>query len=196
MTSLTSAQTHRAAGVLLAAAAGDALGAGYEFTYPRLGQPIAMIGGGLGNFAPGEWTDDTSMTVAIAEVAATGVDLRTPAGLDAVAAGFVRWYDSRPADIGIQTRRVLSARDTTGAAMQATAAALPGRTGWQRVADADRTGGAGVPARPDGASRGCRGGEQPDACRPAGGGGVPDLVRPDRRHRADRRDRPGLDLPG
>ena len=82
-----------------------------------------MIGGGLGNFAPGEWTDDTSMTVAIAEVAATGVDLRTPAGLDAVAAGFVRWYDSQPADIGIQTRRVLSARDTTGAAMQATAAA-------------------------------------------------------------------------
>ena len=37
MTPLTSAQTHRAAGVLLAAAAGDALGAGYEFTYPRPG---------------------------------------------------------------------------------------------------------------------------------------------------------------
>ena len=34
MIRLTSAQTHRAAGVLLSAAAGDALGAGYEFTYP------------------------------------------------------------------------------------------------------------------------------------------------------------------
>ncbi|HET9646623.1 MAG TPA: ADP-ribosylglycohydrolase family protein, partial [Microlunatus sp.] len=128
MTRLTPAQTHRAAGVLLAAATGDALGAGYEFTHPHPDQPIAMIGGGLGNFAPGEWTDDTSMTVAITEVTATGVDLRTPEGLDAVAAGFVRWYDSGPADIGTQTRRVLSARDTSAAAMQATAAALPGRT--------------------------------------------------------------------
>ena len=140
MTSLTSAQTHRAAGVLLAAAAGDALGAGYEFTYPRPEQPIGMIGGGLGNFAPGEWTDDTAMTVAIAEVTATGADLRTPAGLDAVAAGFVRWYDSRPADIGIQTRRVLSARDTTGAAHAGHRgrAARPHR--WQRLADAHRAG--------------------------------------------------------
>ena len=56
---LTTAQTDRACGVLLAAAAGDALGAGYEFSAPLDGVP-AMIGGGLGNFAPGEWTDDTA----------------------------------------------------------------------------------------------------------------------------------------
>ena len=31
---LTPAQADRAAGVLLATAAGDALGAGYEFSYP------------------------------------------------------------------------------------------------------------------------------------------------------------------
>ena len=129
MTRLTSAQTHRAAGVLLSAAAGDALGAGYEFTYPAAHQPIGMIGGGLGGFAPGEWTDDTAMTLAIAEVTATGADLRSVAGLDAVAAGFVRWYESGPKDIGIQTSRVLSARDTTAAAMAATAAGLTGRTG-------------------------------------------------------------------
>lgn len=129
MTSLTANQTHRAAGVLLAAAAGDALGAGYEFTHPRPDQPIAMIGGGLGDFAPGEWTDDTCMTVAIAEVTATGADLTSQAGLDAVAARFIDWYDSGPADIGIQTSRVLSARDTTAAAMADTARGLPGRTG-------------------------------------------------------------------
>ena len=125
----TTQQLHRAAGVLLGSAAGDALGAGYEFTHPQPDQRIGMIGGGLGGFEPGEWTDDTAMTVAVAEVTATGADVRTAAGLDAVAANFVRWYDSRPKDIGIQTSKVLHRRDATGVAMAATAAALPGRKG-------------------------------------------------------------------
>lgn len=125
----TSLQLHRAAGSLLASAAGDALGAGYEFTHPTSDTEIGMIGGGLGNFAPGEWTDDTSMTVAIAEVTASGIDLRTPAGLDAVAANFVRWYDSSPPDIGNQTAAVLRSRPTSAAAMAAAAAAIEGRKG-------------------------------------------------------------------
>src|SRR5437764_608450 len=127
MIKLTATQIHRAAGVLLASAAGDALGAGYEFTCPRATDPIAMIGGGLGGFEPGEWTDDTSMTVAIAQVTAGGIDLRTDEGLDAVAAAFVQWYDSGPKDIGIQTSRVLSKRGRTGSAMQDAAAELTGR---------------------------------------------------------------------
>ncbi|WP_111765131.1 ADP-ribosylglycohydrolase family protein [Nakamurella deserti] len=126
---LTPAQSDRAAGVLLASAAGDALGAGYEFTYPARTDTIAMIGGGPFGFAPGEWTDDTSMSIAVARVAAQGIDLRTPAGLDAVAAGFIEWYDSEPKDIGNQTRAVLSHRDRTGAEMQATAAGLDGLKG-------------------------------------------------------------------
>ena len=69
----------RAAGVLLASAAGDALGAGYEFSYPDPETTIAMIGGGPFGFAPGEWTDDTSMAVAIARVTATGADLNSVA---------------------------------------------------------------------------------------------------------------------
>lgn len=126
---LTSAQADRAAGVLLATAAGDALGAGFEFTYPGAQTAISMIGGGPFGFEPGEWTDDTSMAVAVARVTATGVDVRSSEGLDAVAAGFVDWYDSGPKDIGNQTRSVLSARDATGAAMQATARKVPGRKG-------------------------------------------------------------------
>jgi len=126
---LTSAQSDRAAGVLLASAAGDALGAGYEFTTPAANVEIAMIGGGIGPFEPGEGTDDTSMAIAVARVTAAGTDLRSPAGLDAVAAGFGEWYASRPKDIGNQTRAVLSARDTTGAAMQATARSLRGQKG-------------------------------------------------------------------
>ena len=70
---LTAAQRDRACGVLLGAAAGDALGAGYEFGPPLAPDaPVDMIGGGLGPFKPGEWTDDTSMAIAIAEIAATG----------------------------------------------------------------------------------------------------------------------------
>ena len=126
---LTTAQNDRAAGVLLATAAGDALGAGYEFTYPTPETAIRMIGGGLGPFAPGEWTDDTSMALAIAEVSATGADIGAGDGLDAVAAGFARWYASGPKDIGNQTRAVLSTAQPTAASMTERARALPGRKG-------------------------------------------------------------------
>lgn len=134
---LDSAQTDRAIGVLLGGACGDALGAGYEFgsaPLPPTGEAPAMIGGGLGGFDPGEWTDDTSMAFAIAEVAATGADLRVAEALDAIASGFRRWYDDGPADIGIQTSRVLGASgpDPTAAAMRTEAYALhveTGRTG-------------------------------------------------------------------
>jgi ADP-ribosyl-[dinitrogen reductase] hydrolase len=62
----------RAAGTLLGLAAGDALGAGYEFTYPDRGTEVGMIGGGVFDWAPGEWTDDTQMALCIADVSATG----------------------------------------------------------------------------------------------------------------------------
>ena len=119
----------RAAGALLASAAGDALGAGYEFTHPGPEVPIGMIGGGPFDWAPGEWTDDTSMTVAVARVTATGADLNTAAGLDAVAAGFVEWFDSQPKDIGNQTRAVLSARSASAADMTSVAERITGRKG-------------------------------------------------------------------
>lgn len=96
----------RAEGVLLGTAAGDALGAPYEFQPPRGPElPVEMAGGGP--WEPGEWTDDTAMAIAIAEVAATGADLRDEAAQDAIVA---RWYDwSRTAkDVGIQTLSVLN----------------------------------------------------------------------------------------
>ncbi len=107
---LHTAQNDRAAGLLLATAAGDALGVPYEFaTPPAPGVEAAMTGGGLGDFAPGEWSDDTSMAVAIARVAATGADLTSEAALDQVADGFLEWYAGGPADVGIQTSAVLTA---------------------------------------------------------------------------------------
>jgi ADP-ribosyl-[dinitrogen reductase] hydrolase len=105
----------RVAGVLVGMAAGDALGAGYERQRAPAGE-ISMIGGGLGGFAPGEWTDDTSMAVCIAEVAAQG-------RLDPAAIGdrFLAWAASGPADIGVSTRAVLS-RAADGADLPVVAA--------------------------------------------------------------------------
>jgi ADP-ribosylglycohydrolase len=93
----------RAAGVLLGLAAGDALGAGYEGTYPPPDEPIRMKGGGYGPWEPGEWTDDTQMAVCIAESAATG-------RLDPIDVGrrFLDWFRSGPKDVGMQTKWVLS----------------------------------------------------------------------------------------
>lgn len=68
-----------------------------------------MQGGGLGPYAPGEWSDDTQMSVIVARVAATGADLTSRPALDAIADGFIDWYASTASDIGIQTRAILKA---------------------------------------------------------------------------------------
>lgn len=128
---LTGAQADRAAGVLLATACGDALGAGYEFGPPLpADSAVGMVGGGGFGWAPGEWTDDTSMAIAIAEVAATGADLRTPAALDAIAARWAGWAREAK-DVGVQTRAVLSAAGPkpNGAALADAAALHHARTG-------------------------------------------------------------------
>ena len=121
---MTAAQLDRAGGVLLATACGDALGAGYEF---RSALPastnVAMVGGGTFRWEPGEWTDDTSMAVAIAEVAADGVDLRSPTALTRIAFRWVNWAHEAK-DVGSQTRAVLSSagREPTGERLAARAA--------------------------------------------------------------------------
>ena len=129
---LTAAQRDRACGVLLGCAAGDALGAGYEFG-PPLGPDVAvdMIGGGLGPFEPGEWTDDTSMAIAIAETAATGADLRDEDAQDEIVERWHAWAQSAP-DVGNQTRSVLSAAGRRGLSARSAreeSAALHERTG-------------------------------------------------------------------
>jgi ADP-ribosyl-[dinitrogen reductase] hydrolase len=105
----------RVAGGMLGMAAGDALGAGYEFQYPPFGE-VAMIGGGLGDFAPGEWTDDTSMAICIAEVTASGV-----IDLPAIGERFLAWARAGPPDIGTSTAAVLG-RARTGTELTAVAA--------------------------------------------------------------------------
>lgn len=107
---LTESQSDRAVGAIVGTAVADALGAHYEFDRPPLGadEKAQMLGGGLGPFAPGEWTDDTTMSWCILDAAASGLDLRTEEGLTAVGRNFRTWSESEPKDIGNQTARVLN----------------------------------------------------------------------------------------
>ena len=96
----------RAAGTVLGGAAGDALGAGYEFGPPLApGAPVGPYGGGIFGWEPGEWTDDTQMATAVLSALAAG-----PPGdeaLAAVATGFIAWLAGGPRDVGNQTRTAL-----------------------------------------------------------------------------------------
>ena len=112
--SLTAIQLDRAGGVLLGQAIGDALGVPYEFAAPVQAGQARMIGGGLGPYEPGEWSDDTQMAVCIARAAdAHGLD--GDEAMDAVAEAFLDWRQSGATDIGNQTAAVLdAARQRTG----------------------------------------------------------------------------------
>jgi ADP-ribosyl-[dinitrogen reductase] hydrolase len=59
---------NRIRGALIGLAVGDALGTTLEFKRPGAFQPIQdIVGGGPFGLAPGQWTDDTSMALCLAE---------------------------------------------------------------------------------------------------------------------------------
>jgi ADP-ribosylglycohydrolase len=116
--------TDRHVGAVLAAAAGDALGAGYEFGPPLPDdEPVYPKGGGGFGWAPGEWTDDTQMAACVLAVLADG-----STEVDRIAASFREWFGNGPADVGIQTSAVLSTAGDLLAASQAYAVANPDRS--------------------------------------------------------------------
>ncbi|MEU0489923.1 ADP-ribosylglycohydrolase family protein [Nocardiopsis sp. NPDC006139] len=131
----TAHQDDRAAGVLLAAACGDALGVPYEFR-PRLtrNQTPQMIGGGLGPYAPGEYSDDTQMAVCIAQAL---VDTQPAAiqdhhVLNEIADNFLTWYTTGATDVGVQTSAVLgSGQDDVATPWSASVLLRESRTRWQ-----------------------------------------------------------------
>jgi ADP-ribosyl-[dinitrogen reductase] hydrolase len=94
-------------GVLLGLAVGDALGGPLEFQPPRDPDNFVteMIGGGWQRLAPGEWTDDTAMTLCVVESLLT----KKVFDPDDIARRFVLWMKSGPKDIGMHTQRVLTA---------------------------------------------------------------------------------------
>lgn len=106
-------QNDRAAGVLVALAAGDALGAGYEFGAPLPdGTAVTMKGGGPFGFAPAEWTDDTSMAIPIAQAlleTASGEGSSSPVpALTMIVRAWTAWA-AEAKDVGTQTSSVIGA---------------------------------------------------------------------------------------
>lgn len=57
----------RAKGAFLGLAVGDAVGTTLEFSARDSGYVDDMVGGGPFKLKPGEWTDDTSMAICLAE---------------------------------------------------------------------------------------------------------------------------------
>ncbi len=105
-------------GSLLGLAAGDALGTTIEFTRPGSFQPLSeIVGGGPFRLQPGEWTDDTSMALCLAE------SLIEQKGFDPVdqMKRYLLWYreghlssNGRCFDIGNTTRQALTSFEKTG----------------------------------------------------------------------------------
>ena len=118
---LTADILQRAMGALIGSAVGDALGAPFEFgpagrysarfPQPEVGGTGEMVGGGSFDWNPGEFTDDTQMTLALAEslIASGQLDL------DDLWTRFTCWR-SGASDVGIATSRALSAGDRHEAA--------------------------------------------------------------------------------
>jgi ADP-ribosyl-[dinitrogen reductase] hydrolase len=108
---MTVSALSRYRGSLLGLAAGDALGTTLEFQPPGTFEPIDdMVGGGPFGLRAGEWTDDTSMALRLAEslIERGGFDARDQMER------YVRWYreghlssTGRCFDIGNATRAAL-----------------------------------------------------------------------------------------
>ncbi|MCM1965808.1 ADP-ribosylglycohydrolase family protein [Streptomyces sp. G1] len=97
----------RAVGAVLGSAAGDALGAPYEFgPAGQLGARGEEMRGG-GGWDPGEATDDTQMAVLVGESLLECGGLELPDVFDR----FRRWAAGDPKDIGLQTEIVLTGGD-------------------------------------------------------------------------------------
>ena len=104
----------RIGGGLLGVAAGDALGATLEFMRPsaivrRFGVHREITGGGPFRWRPGQGTDDTDLTWAVLAAYRYG-----PYQLDEAAGNMLKWYHSRPPDIGGATSRALGRLQRSG----------------------------------------------------------------------------------
>ncbi|HMQ28119.1 MAG TPA: ADP-ribosylglycohydrolase family protein, partial [Acidimicrobiales bacterium] len=118
------ASEDRAVGALLGLACGDAVGTTLEFRAPGTFEPITdLVGGGPFSLRPGEWTDDTSMALCLAEslVDRGGMDLADQLRR------YDRWHregylssNGRCFDIGITTRGALDRFRRTGEAIDPT----------------------------------------------------------------------------
>lgn len=116
----------RAAGAIVGMAAGDALGAPYEFgPSPRIvlkGTADDMVGGGAFGWEPGEWTDDTSMALPILRGYAQTAAYEWHTVPTRIVREWRAWAQGAK-DVGNQTRAVLRSLRDDATAEQARDAA-------------------------------------------------------------------------
>lgn len=96
-------------GAFYGAAVGDALGGPAEFMSAaeiaeKYGTLREMTGGGKLGLEPGEWTDDTYMTLDVAR----GILTAPSYPLEEIGHNFIRWFRSGPRDIGETTKRSIN----------------------------------------------------------------------------------------
>lgn len=103
---LRSIQLDRAAGTIVASAAGDALGSQYEFGPALSDGTTPRFGRGVFGHALGEWTDDTSMAMPLLDALAAGHDLEDAATQAEIVRAWIDWSRTSK-DVGAQTRAVL-----------------------------------------------------------------------------------------
>lgn len=99
-------------GGLFGVAIGDAMGGTTEFMSPegirvKYGYLTEIVGGGVWRLAPGEVTDDTSMTLGVAE----GILEDPDEPIEAIGRRFLEWFGTQPKDIGNIIRRVFQIYD-------------------------------------------------------------------------------------
>lgn len=101
---------NRKTGALIGLAIGDAVGATLEFQYRDMHPPVEdMVGGGVHDLKPGQWTDDTSMALCLGySLKEKGFDVEDQ--LDR----YLKWYEkgycsskNHCFDIGITTKFAL-----------------------------------------------------------------------------------------
>ncbi|MWC27718.1 ADP-ribosyl-[dinitrogen reductase] hydrolase [Paenibacillus sp. MMS18-CY102] len=102
----------RIKGGLYGVAVGDALGGTTEFMSMKevkaaYGYLTEMIGGGVWQLEPGEVTDDTMMTLCVAE----GILEQPEHPVEAIGERFLAWYKTNPKDIGNIIRAVFQKYD-------------------------------------------------------------------------------------
>lgn len=108
-----------AAGALLGALVGDAVGGTLEFRWPYdhrlVDQAMELQGGGVYRLAPGQITDDGELTLSLANsiTEANGYDQ------EAAARSYRAWFQSHPFDMGNTTERAFGEAAGEGASQAA-----------------------------------------------------------------------------
>jgi len=118
MAKLNKEITNKFRGSLIGLAVGDALGVPLEFQPPGTFEPVTdMVGGGVFDLEPGEWTDDTSTALCLAQslIEMKGFDPEDQINK------YLRWYhegylsvNGSCFDIGNTTRKALRRYERTG----------------------------------------------------------------------------------